>query len=394
MIIKRKITVDSDMLKLVTMRLEQLNKRAVKLGIEPTCIVRQVDRVIKEKRQNDWTGKTSIVLRSVVDLEIIAHEIKYGDYEYVATLDHTLGDLPIVKTFSLFAVPERFQYAKPHCDHCGIMRQRNTTYIFEDQNGFKQVGSSCLKDFFGIDPTSKLDWFGSFYSFMDDDIRGSKSEPFESNITILSLALAISEKSGYVSTKQAQADDLESTKDGVSWVLHPPISLENGGREYIRSIWVRAEQLRDKAQELITWGIAHFASESGDYAHNMRIFLSSEYTQEKYFGYLVSVIGAYNRNLQDKAKADQVRSDNQYLGNVGDKVTTEVVVNKVIVSEGHYGLSYINIMTELSTGNNVVWFGSNKVLNDGEQVTLKGSIKALNDRDGKKQTVLTRCKII
>jgi hypothetical protein len=229
---------------------------------------------------------------------------------------------------------------------------------------------------------------------MDEDIRGSKSEPFESNITILSLALAISEKSGYVSTKQAQANELESTKDAVNWVLHPPISLETGGREYIRSVWLRADQLRDKAQELITWGIAHFASESGDYAHNMRIFLSSEYTQEKYFGYLVSVIGAYNRDLQDKAKADQVRSDNQYLGNVGDKVTVEVVVNKVIVSDGHYGLSYINIMTELSTGNNVVWFGSNKVLNDGEQVTLKGSIKALNDRDGKKQTVLTRCKII
>ena len=69
-------------------------------------------------------------------------------------------------------------------------------------------------------------------------------------------------------------------------------------------------------------------------------------------------------------------------------------INKMIISEGNYGLSYINIMTQDITGNNVVWFGSNKVLNDGEKVTLKGSIKALNDRDGKKQTILTRCKIV
>jgi hypothetical protein len=334
------------------------------------------------------------VLSSVVDLEIQSHIIKYGAYDHVATLDHTAGDLPIVKAVPNAIVPEHYFTAKPHCDHCNIARQRNRTFIFKDDKAYKQVGSSCLKDFFGIDPTAKLDWVNSFYGFMDEDHRGSKSEPFESNITVLSLALAISEKSGYISTKQAQANELESTKDAVNWVLHPPISLETGGRNYIRSVWLRADQLRDKAQELINWGIGKFTNESGDYAHNMRIFLSFEYTQEKYFGYLVSVIGAYNRDLQDKAKADQVRSNNEWLGSVGDKVTVEVVVNKVIVSDGHYGLSYINIMTELLTGNNVVWFGSNKVLNDGEQVTLKGSIKALNDRDGKKQTVLTRCKII
>ena len=117
MIIKRKITVDSDRLALVQLQIDKLNKKALRLGIEPTCIVSQVDRVIKEKRQNDWTGQTVIVLRPVVDLEIVAHEIKYGDYAHVATLDHTVGDLPIIRAVPDEIVPERFQYAKPHCDH-------------------------------------------------------------------------------------------------------------------------------------------------------------------------------------------------------------------------------------------------------------------------------------
>ena len=394
MIIKRKITVDSDRLGLVQLKLDKLNKKAIKLGIEPSHIVSQVDRVIKERRQNDWTGQTVIVLRPVVDLEIVAHELKYGDYTYVARLDHTVGNLPIIRAVPDEIVPVEYYHAQGDCDHCKMARQRSRTYIFKGKEGYKQVGSTCLLDFFGIDPTATLDWITSYYSVMDDDYMGMSYKPTHSNITVLSLALAISEKSGYISTKQAQEKDQQSTKDAVIWMLNPPRSLETGGREYVQAVWLRADQLRDKAQELIKWGRVKFTTESGDYAHNMLVLLCSESVQDRYFGYLVSVIGAYNRDLQDKAKADQIASNNDWLGNVGDKVTTEVIVNKVIVSDGHYGLSYINIMTELLSGNSVVWFGSNKVLNDGEKVTLKGSIKALNDRDGKKQTVLTRCKII
>ena len=46
MIIKRKITVDSDRLGRVQLKLDKLNKKAIKLGIEPSHIVSQVDRVV------------------------------------------------------------------------------------------------------------------------------------------------------------------------------------------------------------------------------------------------------------------------------------------------------------------------------------------------------------
>lgn len=393
MIINKRITINADRLGLVLLRLEQFNKKALKLKIEPCTIISQSDRIIKERVKNEWTGNYSVILRPVIDIELIGHDIKYGNYTHVATLDHTTGDLPIIKTVPLFTVPEHYEHAKPHCDHCNIARQRNRTFIFQDQNGFKQVGSSCLKEFFGIDPTATIDWFQSFYGFNDEEYIGSDSAPYESNLTVLALALALVEKNGYTSTKQANERQMVATKDAVLLLLHPVKPINDECRAYISSMWLRAEELKSKAEELIGWGVTKFADESGDYAHNMRIFLGAEYTKEHYFGYLVSVIGAYNRDLDQLNKAD-VGSDNDWLGLVGDKVTINVIVNKVIVSEGNYGLSYINIMTQDITGNNVVWFGSNKVLNDGEKVTLKGSIKALNDRDGKKQTILTRCKIV
>ena len=386
MIIKRKITVDSDRLALVQLQIDRLNKKAIQLGIEPSHIVSKVDRVIKEKQQNDWTSV--IVLRHVTDLEIVAHELKYGDYTYIATLDHTLGNLPVVHAVPDGVVPEIYYHAQGDCDHCKMIRQRSRTYIFKDHQGFKQVGSTCLLDFFGVDPTASLDWFGSYYGVIDEDYMSKSYQPTHSNITVLALALAISEKSGYVSSKKAIEKDIRATKDIVKLILDPPPHVN---RDYLKAIWKRSDELKTKAEELISWGLVKFANELGDYAHNMRLFLNAESTKEQYLGYLVSVIGAYNA---EQSQVNQIASNNDWLGNVGDKITIDVTVNKMIISEGNYGLSYINIMTQDVTGNNVVWFSSNHVLDDNDKVKLMGTVKAQNDRDGKKQTVLTRCKII
>ena len=155
----------------------------------------------------------------------------------------------------------------------------------------------------------------------------------------------------------------------------------------------RIGELEFDAVDMIAWGVDKFADDNSDYAHNMRVFLGAGYTKDKYFGYLVSVIGAFKRDAGSAVSADS-RADNEFIGVVGDKITTNVVVNKVIVIEGNYGRSYINIMTQAETGNNLVWFASNNLLNEGDNITLKGTIKALNVKDGKNQTQLTRCKVI
>lgn len=52
------------------------------------------------------------------------------------------------------------------------------------------------------------------------------------------------------------------------------------------------------------------------------------------------------------------------------------------------------LMNEENTGNNLVWFASNNPeFNNGDRYKLKGTVKTHNVRDGKNQTVLTRCKV-
>lgn len=390
-LITKTFTVDADVLGAVKDRLAKMNKKAVKLGIEPATI-EAVDRLVKYKRFDEITGETREVVKPVVDVTVSATEIKFGDYTHVATLDHTFGEQPIVNAVPDQIVPERFHTAKPFCEHCNSTRKRKNTFIFKDDAGYKQVGSTCLKEFFGIDPTPKLDWFGEFAGIDAEEFGNGRSEWNETNTYLISLAMAIVEKTGYVSSKQA-TDQILSTSQEVKFVLCPPLGAGAGVYEYVRAMRLRAIELADQADAMIAWGIEKFASESGDYAHNMRIFLNAGYTTERHFGYTVSLVSAYSRDIADKLAKETTRSDNQFVGAVGDKVIVDVVVNKVIVTENDYGLSYINIMTEKESGNNLVWISSNKILDDNDQVALKGTIKALNVRDGKNQTVLTRCKI-
>lgn len=385
-------TIDATDLETVKDRIVKLNKKAVKLGISETSISSQIARDEKISRKNEITGKTYTVIKSVLDITVISEDIKFGNYEHIATLDHTVGDLPIIKTVPGQVIPEIYQSAKPHCDHCGILRQRNNTYIFRDSKGYKQVGSACLKEFFGIDPTKKLEWFGSFYE-LDSNLSGY-SEPFETNVRVLSIALAIVEKIGYVSGKTAKEKDMISTFDEVKFILNHHRNLDIDTVIYLKTILLRAIELENDAKELITWGISKFSNDSSEYAHNMRIFLNSEYTQVRYFGYLISVIGAYRKDTEERIKKDSLRFDNEHIGVIGAKVTVDVSVIKIIVLDGNYGRSYMVIMSQAETGNEIIWFSSNNILVEGEQVKLKGTIKSLNVRDEKNQTQLTRCKVI
>ena len=58
--------------------------------------------------------------------------------------------------------------------------------------------------------------------------------------------------------------------------------------------------------------------------------------------------------------------------------------------EGMYGTTYLYKFTD-DQGNVYIWYASRGIeTHDG--MTLKGTVKDHNERDGVKQTVLTRCK--
>ncbi len=248
--ITKSFTVQEDQIQVVKDRLAKMNRKAAVLGIEPAIISAQEERLVQIKSINEWTGKSIVKLLTVVDITVIGYMIKFGNYTHVATLDHTVSDMPIVKSVPDQIVPTIYQSAKPHCDHCGIVRQRNNTFVFKDAAGYKQVGSSCLRDFFGIDPTKTIDWFSSFYDLGNNDEFGGFAEPTASNKTVVAMAAA--ELQGYVSGKQAKETGIESTSDAVKFLLNPPSHMDAATISYVRSTWSRAGELENWSLTLLT----------------------------------------------------------------------------------------------------------------------------------------------
>lgn len=380
------VVVNPDQIQSIQEKLAKLNKKAIKLGINPARIVSQKEYLVKK-------GNKKI---HKVELIIEGEEIKFGNYEFIASLDHTVGENPIVKVIPGKILPEKYQKADCSCDHCGINRNRHNTYIFMDHSGYKQVGGTCLKEFFGIDPTQNLNWFDSFYSVKEE----SDNNYYESVEDIISYGLAIVEKNGYISKKAAISYNekvihgkyIESTGDLILQALNPPVQdFHNRDTiEWCRNISNRAVQLEKEAINMITWGKNYFRQQKGEYAHNMGILLNAYSVKPAYIGFVVSLIGAWQR---ENTKKTENESNNQFIGKIGDKITVDVNIVKVIPLQGQYGISYMNIMNETQSGNNIIWISSNKTLNEGSTVTLKGTVKKYNERDGKKQTFLTRCKV-
>ena len=91
-------------------------------------------------------------------------------------------------------------------------------------------------------------------------------------------------------------------------------------------------------------------------------------------------------------------STSEYLAEVGEKVNLKVKLIGTYMYETHftyYGeLNYIYTFKD-EKGNVIVWKTSKELeVEEGAEVTLKGTVKTLDEYKGVKQTVLTRCRVV
>ena len=107
------------------------------------------------------------------------------------------------------------------------------------------------------------------------------------------------------------------------------------------------------------------------------------------------------RIAREKAEAEERerKAISKHIGQVGDKIDEEVILEKRAWYEAPsfagYGTETRYIFTfRDSAGNALVWKTSKGIVYErGEKVHLKGTIKEHSEYDDEKQTVLTRCKV-
>ena len=340
----------------------------------------------------DTVSKTKYVKGSytvaAIDVEVECETwIKANGWTLRAKCEH--GDQGnIVSAIGSKPVEPAWFTAPARCDHCKTNRFRSVTYFVEHENGaIRQVGRACLHEYTGINPATAALWAeiretlaADFY--LDEDAwEARKLAPMYDVLLVIAHACDVIKAFGY-----HKSDERDSTKDQV-------IDRVLGGKAPSLEAWTRAEVI-------IAWllGLEEVQGYAiSDLEQNCVNMVRGGYVRVKHFGRLAYMPVAYEKFLERMAReevrraAAEIETKSEHVGQVGERITIKAATAKLVTSwENEFGTTYLYKFTD-ERGNVFIWYASRGIaVEDG--MTLKGTVKNHNERDGVKQTVITRCK--
>lgn len=277
----------------------RLNRRADRLGVAPLRFATTgAEWCTFARKVNQHTGQLEVVQRrEVVEVELEGGSIRLPGWTFCGTLEHlgAAGDV-ILRAVPGETIPETYRTATKACDHCGLDRQRNDTFVVRSDAGeFRQVGRSCTADYLGsVDPQRLASWLEAVHEALatggdeDDDGYGSGGRGLPDSYRpdeVVAVAEGSIRAFGY-----RKAAETASTKGIVQdWL--------SGGREWRklveRGMEVTAEDY-DRAQAAVEWATSQGGN---DYLANLATYARQERVGGRAVGLLASLPVAYARAL-------------------------------------------------------------------------------------------------
>jgi hypothetical protein len=293
---------------------------------------------------------------------------------------------------------DRAKYEKGdagRCEHCNTIRNRNQTYLVQ-HNGERilQVGRACLgeltqgADLRHLEFQVVLEWnFGS--DEWPGGGGGSRSVRTESVRDIILLSLIHLRSDGW---RDNQYDDSgEVTSPGTHrLVAH---RIRQGSQWRVECYELITEELVLEAENLIEEVQAINADDLDDFGKEIHYHLSFARVPVAKAGLVAYAYRWLQRHKEAIArKALEANDLNDYIGEEGQRGTFHnLTLRRTSGWESDYGWTTLCIWAD-DQGRKVVYIGSGAV-DPGEVGTacrLKATIKHHNERDGVKQTVISR----
>ena len=334
--------------------------------------------------------------------------VRIDGWTFVATLDHhaTANVIRSVPGLSC-EIPESYRTAPPDCDHCGINRRRNDTFLLQNESTgeWKQIGRTCIRDFIGYDIASMVALAECVASVgaalggeLDGDSgygSGSVGGAYIHSKTFLANVSACIRSHGWVSKKNADEEKSATASAALQNMFREqdkyftPIALIEGDFE--------------SATNAITW--ARGLPGRSDFEHNMWVVSGLEMIEARSAGILAYCLPGMMR-ATEKAFAAATKKESlgltgsQHVGAIGDKlrdIPARLYGYNAI--EGRYGTTVIYKFI-CDSGNIFNWFSSGGIEGLGahsatnqQRVILAGTVKNHKEYRDEKQTILTRCKV-
>lgn len=276
------------------------------------------------------------------------------------------------------------------CEHCGTNHKRTKGIVLvnNEDGTHKMVGSACVKDFIGHNVEQFAKYFKEIEQILLEDeeakIYDNERHLYRAVIDVaeyLANCIKIIDKDGY--NKELKYNAITTmTKNNIE-------------EEYI-----------EKANRVINFFKNEYTDDFDSFVNNTRIYLAGYQPVVNANGFVAYAYELYKK-IQEKiakqAELDAQKAISNFVGNIGEKVTVTGTVKIAGGYETDFGYVRIYKFTD-KNGNTYVWKTSTYIYaedNNGNQVaseelkeiTIAGTIKAHNEYNGEKQTVLTRCKV-
>ncbi len=329
--------------------------------------------------------------------------LTYNNARFVARIDVTdNGAIVLTAPDYEGEIPQHY-YSKPEnrCDHCGHRRRRVRYYLVEKDGELMQVGSTCVKEFVGINPNHLM---RTFEHLQIIESAGSVNDMLEGDMTPQPSRLSYEvAEVAQVSAGVITVDKGYAKHDTIATVkaLLFPVTPQD---------YKLKQKYRDKGIDNIIdeFDFSDFVKfvqnmSPNNYTNNLKTVVDSTYVSYRGVGILVSGVYIYLKDkgtVGEKTVKKQCRLNEWVDASKGDRITFHgitVISTKEIQSL--YGASTLYRMLD-NKGRTIVWFSSNPIEaldKSYEQSTpiphFTATIKCLDEYNGWKQTMVTRGKV-
>lgn len=384
-----------------TERVSAINTRAAARGFTGRLEVTGTTREISEV---DEAGLTRT--RVIIETEISGTAPHYNGWTFLAAVDtietkdgadFVLRTAPGVEESGV----DRTTLEPGRCEHCGTVRaNRRYTYLVRNSETgqTRQVGSTCIKDFTGWEGKPVFISVDELTDQLNDFLGGfASSGPEYTPETIVAAAWAISRRFGWVPASAAYG----ATSSTRSLVASYLFGTSRADRELRHDVADQVAAAADTAKTIVP-ALLEGLDGTGDYVTNLKTCLRAAYVEPRHLGIVVSAVAAYERMIGERTRkesAERVQRESQYAGTKGEKLTVTGTITRLLPVEGSYGYSpKTSMLVILEQASAVVKIFTTAAwawdVEQGDEITVTGTVKAHEEYHGTKQTVLVRPKLI
>lgn len=390
----------------VEAKLAKLAKKAGKLGVTAPTV--EFTNFREREIRSDVTGLRTGEFEVVCDATLRYEEIKVsGDWTLLASVEkEELGNVVYSASGKDFT---HLREATLNCDHCHHRRARKIHYVVGNAAGEeKVVGSTCMKDFLGINPTKALNYFVAIRDFMDDEEfrSGGAGKRWVNIETLAAWTVREVELSGRFISRGAAYEsygELTSTADAVNcnFAMQDNSFAKLEDRERVKPTEKNIETARlvmahlNKSLETVERVGVERASE---WDYKIANFLKRGFTgmYGKDFNIIVGAVGAALRKI-DSEREETLNAveafgaeyvDTVKNSKVKDRITVEgkvITVRECESNFGYYASTNTMIIVRCGHGKDSVrvrFFTSKAPFdqwNEGDKVKFSAKVKRHND---------------